>query len=82
MSTNVGASGDAGEAHATTAREAAAPSSITRVPDQIFERTIDDLRTAGVDVTLLDRLRQALLVDRSYSEASLRKALFGAEPAK
>jgi hypothetical protein len=51
-------------------------SGIVEIPLQILEKFIAELRRADVPDAVVGRLREALVEDRTLSEATIRAALF------
>jgi hypothetical protein len=47
------------------------------VTDRVFDAFIKDLEGAGVDESVRQRLRKALLEDRKYTDPALKAAVFG-----
>ena len=57
------------------------PKTMADVPTQVFEKFIEALAGAGTSVELVNRLRQALLEDKKFTERVLKEAVLPHEPA-
>ncbi|MGE3787502.1 MAG: hypothetical protein AB7H03_12740 [Nitrospirales bacterium] len=52
------------------------------VPLQVFEQFLQALKDAGESDEIINRLRKALLDDKTFTEPALKKAVFDEEPSK
>jgi len=50
------------------------------IPSVVFEKFFQNLKAAGAGEDLVGPLQNVLMVQKSYTEKSLRDALFGGEP--
>ena len=49
------------------------------VPTQVFQKFLDAVTAGGGSPEMVDRLKQALLVDNDFTEDGLKTAIFGEE---
>jgi len=52
------------------------------IPDQVFKTFLESIEGAGVPIELVARLRKTLLEDHVFSDAALKSAVLGEEPAQ
>ncbi len=57
--------------------EGAKEESTADIPEQIFKKFIEELKTSGTSDSVVNRLENSILTQANISEQSLRSALFG-----
>jgi hypothetical protein len=52
---------------------------VTDIPEQVFEKFLENLGDAGMSPQLVARFRKALLEDKTFTDRALKTAVMGEE---
>jgi hypothetical protein len=55
--------------------------SMTDLPTKVFEQFVQEAGGTDLPPEIIERLRVALIEDKSFGEQNLRSAIFGEEPS-